>query len=127
MDSSCQIWLDQELPDETTEETHPDPLIPIIGENRDSNAKEPVSEVKQKNAIKRNKKIKKKKSKHRNICFADSNSECNVTEASNVEDEFDIYGKYIASQLRKIDLHKALRLQLQIQTLVSEARISDSD
>lgn len=42
-----------------------------------------------------------------------------------VEDEFDIYGKYIASQLRKMDLRKALRIQLAIQNLVSEARISD--
>lgn len=50
---------------------------------------------------------------------SDSNSECAK------EDEFDIYGKYIASQLRNMDLHKALRLQLEIQNLVSEARMSD--
>lgn len=41
------------------------------------------------------------------------------------EDEFDIYGKYIATQLRKMDLQKALRVQVEIQHLVSEARISD--
>lgn len=39
------------------------------------------------------------------------------------EDEFDIYGKYIASQLRRIGLERALRVQLQIQSIVSEARI----
>lgn len=43
------------------------------------------------------------------------------------EDEFDIYGKYIASQLRKMDLQKALRVQLEIQSLVSEARLSGLD
>lgn len=41
------------------------------------------------------------------------------------DDEFEIYGKYIASQLRKMDVQKALRLQLEIQSLVSEARIAD--
>ncbi|XP_030037081.1 uncharacterized protein LOC115452642 isoform X2 [Manduca sexta] len=41
------------------------------------------------------------------------------------EDEFEIYGKYIASQLRRMELQKALRVQLEIQSLVSEARISD--
>ncbi|XP_075980345.1 uncharacterized protein LOC142979363 [Anticarsia gemmatalis] len=50
----------------------------------------------------------------------DSNSESMVK-----DDEFDIYGKYIATQLRKMDLQKALRVQLEIQSLVSEARISD--
>lgn len=39
------------------------------------------------------------------------------------EDEFDIYGKYIASQLRRMGLERALRVQLQIQSIVSEARI----
>ncbi|OWR54469.1 hypothetical protein KGM_205313 [Danaus plexippus plexippus] len=41
------------------------------------------------------------------------------------EDEFDIYGKYIASQLRTMDLKRALRLQFEIQSLVSGARLSD--
>ncbi|XP_013189814.2 uncharacterized protein LOC106134338 [Amyelois transitella] len=40
------------------------------------------------------------------------------------EDEFDIYGKYIASQLRNMDLQKAIRVQLEIQSIVSEARLS---
>ncbi|XP_026756266.1 uncharacterized protein LOC113516099 [Galleria mellonella] len=40
------------------------------------------------------------------------------------EDEFDIYGKYIATQLRKMDLQKALKVQLEIQNIVSEARLS---
>ncbi|KAL0821488.1 hypothetical protein ABMA28_004954 [Loxostege sticticalis] len=40
------------------------------------------------------------------------------------EDEFDIYGKYLASQLRSMDLQKALRVQLEIQSIVSEARIT---
>ncbi|CAG9788537.1 unnamed protein product [Diatraea saccharalis] len=40
------------------------------------------------------------------------------------EDEFDIYGKYIATQLRSMDLEKAIKVQLQIQNIVSEARLS---
>nr|XP_026501004.1 uncharacterized protein LOC113404350 [Vanessa tameamea] len=44
---------------------------------------------------------------------------------SGKEDEFDIYGKYIASQLRSMDLTKALRLQLEIQSLIGKARLSD--
>lgn len=39
------------------------------------------------------------------------------------EDEFDIYGKYIASQLRGMDIQRALSVQLQIQRLVSDARM----
>lgn len=46
-------------------------------------------------------------------------------ESISQEDEFDIYGKYIASQLRRMNLEKALRLQLEIASLVSEARIAD--
>lgn len=43
------------------------------------------------------------------------------------EDEFDIYGKYIASQLRKMELQRALRVQFEIQHLMNEARISASE
>lgn len=66
--------------------------------------------------------MKKKKVKHRTL-EQDYSTDSN-TESVTTEDEFDIYGKYIASQLRKMDLHKALRLQLQIQSLVSKARLS---
>ncbi|XP_050347638.1 uncharacterized protein LOC126771672 [Nymphalis io] len=41
------------------------------------------------------------------------------------EDEFEIYGKYIAMQLRTMDLRKALRLQIEIQSLIGKARLSD--
>lgn len=41
------------------------------------------------------------------------------------EDEFDIYGKYIASQLRKIELQRALEVQFQIQNLINKARASE--
>lgn len=51
----------------------------------------------------------------------DSSTEPATT--SSKEDEFDIYGKYIASQLRRMGLQRALRVQLQIQNIVSEARI----
>ncbi|XP_045774723.1 uncharacterized protein LOC123873744 [Maniola jurtina] len=41
------------------------------------------------------------------------------------DDEFDIYGKYIASQLRSMDIERALTLQIEIQSLVSGARLAD--
>lgn len=71
---------------------------------------------------------KKKKIKHRSPstdCSTFRGSTDSNNESIAKEDEFDIYGKYIASQLRKMDLQKALRVQLEIQSLVSEARISD--
>lgn len=75
---------------------------------------------------------KKKKIKHRRPSLDCSDrtflgSIDSSIENSSKEDEFDIYGKYIASQLRKMDLQKALRVQLEIQSLVSEARLSGLD
>lgn len=71
---------------------------------------------------------KKKKIKHRrpstNYSDRTFRESIDSTETASKEDEFDIYGKYIASQLRKMDLQKALRVQLEIQSLVSEARLS---
>nr|XP_021198223.2 uncharacterized protein LOC110382070 [Helicoverpa armigera] len=125
VDSSCQIWVDQELQNANMEEPNPDPLVPQTDDEYDSTKlEEPPSKVK----IERHsspiyyKKIKKKKLKHR---AATRKYSSDSTQPCMKEDEFDIYGKYIASQLRKMDLHKALRLQLEIQNLVSEARISD--
>ncbi|CAB3230195.1 unnamed protein product [Arctia plantaginis] len=124
VDSSCQIWVDQELQNINTDETNPDPLVPQTDDEYDSNrADEQITKVK----FERHsspiyyKKLKKKKIKRRSPTKSYSDP---VSEYAK-EDEFDIYGKYIASQLRKMDLHKALRLQLEIQNLVSEARISD--
>lgn len=126
MDSSCQIWVDQELQNANLDETNPDPLVPPQTDDEYDSAKldEQPSKVKieRRSSSVYYKKIKKKKLKHRVAArnySTDSSSQCSK------EDEFDIYGKYIASQLRKMDLHKALRIQLEIQNLVSEARISD--
>lgn len=124
MDSSCQIWVDQELQHINTDETNPDPLVPQTDDEYDSNrADEPIAKVKfeQNSSPIYYKKLKKKKMRHR----SPAKNYSNPTLEYGKEDEFDIYGKYIASQLRKMDLHKALRLQLEIQNLVSEARISD--
>lgn len=41
-----------------------------------------------------------------------------------VEDEFTLYGKHIAAQLRELPLVNALRLQEQIQSLITQERIS---
>lgn len=73
--------------------------------------------------------VKKKKLEHRSSSADISErtfrgSMDSASESGTREDEFDIYGKYIAAQLRKMDLQKALRVQLEIQSIVSEARIS---
>lgn len=73
-------------------------------------------------------KVKKKKLKRRHPSTDGSDrtfrGSLDSSSESAKEDEFDIYGKYIATQLRKMNLQKALRVQLEIQSLVSEARIS---
>lgn len=125
MDSSCQVWVDQELQNGNIEEINPDPLVPQTDDEYSDAVKTEIStHVKKEKLLSPiHKKNKKKKFKHKipiQDYSTDSNSENLVK-----EDEFDIYGKYIASQLRKMDLYKALRLQLEIQNLVSEARISD--
>lgn len=125
MDSSSQIWVDQELQSANTDETNPDPLVPQTDDEYDSTKPdEQVSKVKleRQSSPVYYKKIKKKKLKHR---AQTRNYSTELVQQCTIEDEFDIYGKYIATQLRKMDLHKALRLQLEIQNLVSEARISD--
>lgn len=122
VDSSCHIWVEQELQNGDTEEINPDPLVPQM-EEEDIEKSPPPTRVKREKHSPSHKKIKKKKIKHKSPVHdysTDSNSESTCK-----EDEFDIYGKYIASQLRKMDLYKALRLQLEIQNLVSEARISE--
>lgn len=43
------------------------------------------------------------------------------------EDEFDIYGKYIASQLRSMDMKNALEAQIEIQTVISRAKMASID
>ncbi|VVD03663.1 unnamed protein product [Leptidea sinapis] len=52
-----------------------------------------------------------------------SNEENN--NSRNRKDEFDVYGEYVAAQLRTMELKKALRLQLEIQEMISESRLSD--
>ncbi|XP_045451399.1 uncharacterized protein LOC123660343 [Melitaea cinxia] len=73
-------------------------------------------------------KIRRKKIKQR-IPISDMPDVLQYSLDSNVkldkDDEFDIYGKYIASQLRSMDLKKSLRLQLQIQRLISKGRLSN--
>lgn len=72
--------------------------------------------------------IKRKKLKHQSSSTASEGS-VQGSQDSNLdlsnEDEFDIYGKYIASQLRTMNLKTSLKMKLQIQKLVSEARLSD--
>lgn len=113
-DSSSQIWVLTETQDGNTVK-NTNSLIPHIEfeqvedilEQTDSKHYPP----------KPNNRIKRKKLKRKSIYRTVSNSKC--------EDEFDIYGKFIASQLRQMDMHRAIQLQLEIQSLVSEARMAD--
>ncbi|CAG4994579.1 unnamed protein product [Parnassius apollo] len=126
VDSSCQIWVDQELENRNIEETYPDPLNAQTDTEYDSSKPDDsisYIKVEKDRTPPTYKKLKKKKIKHR-VSEQDYSTD-STTESVAMEDEFDIYGKYIAAQLRKMNLHKALRLQLEIQSLVSEARISD--
>ncbi|XP_047535484.1 uncharacterized protein LOC125069914 [Vanessa atalanta] len=123
VDTSCQIWVGQELQNNNNDE-NPDPLISNSEDDYESpKTEDSLSPIKKEKPLSplMNKKNKKKKLKHRNHIDYSKDSNFETTK----EDEFDIYGKYIASQLRKMDLQKAIRLQLEIQSLVSEARISD--
>ncbi|XP_028167363.1 uncharacterized protein LOC114357782 [Ostrinia furnacalis] len=122
VDSSTQIWVDHEMQNGNMEETNPDPLVPQMEEEYTAKSPPPLRVKKEKHSP-IYKKNKKKKFKHK-AAIQDYSTDSN-SEIVGKEDEFDIYGKYIASQLRKMDLYKALRLQLEIQNLVSEARISD--
>ncbi|CAG9565012.1 unnamed protein product [Danaus chrysippus] len=123
VDSSCQIWVDQGT-QQDNEEMNPDPLSNSEDDDFESSKTEESTPIKKERLSQPSKKIKKKKYKHRNLNQTQDYSK-NLSFESTKEDEFDIYGKYIASQLRKMDLHKALRLQLEIQSLVSEARLSE--
>ncbi|XP_061379166.1 uncharacterized protein LOC116771480 [Danaus plexippus] len=121
VDSSCQIWVDQGT-HQDNEEMNPDPLSNPEDDDFESSKMEESTPIKKERLSQPSKK--KKKYKHRNLNQIQDYPK-NANFEATKEDEFDIYGKYIASQLRKMDLHKALRLQLEIQSLVSEARLSD--
>lgn len=110
-DSSSQIWVLTETQDGNIVQDTCSliPFEPVENILEQTDSKNHSSEP--------NKKMKRKKLKQKQIYRTISNSER--------EDEFDIYGKFIASQLRQIDIHRALQLQLQIQSLVSEARMAD--
>lgn len=47
------------------------------------------------------------------------------SEGTRKEDEFDVYGQFIAAQLRQMDLQIALKVQLEIQNIISRARLCD--
>lgn len=113
-----------------TEEPNPDPLLTHSEEESEVVKQEPGITVKKMQSDSRDplpSRIKKKKLKFRLIKRQNEtvNREVRRESSSIIEDEFQIYGKYIASQLRQMNLQKALRLQLAIQNLISEARISD--
>ncbi|CAG4994594.1 unnamed protein product [Parnassius apollo] len=93
---------------------------------------ETVNDTNELNRIERQSSFKEKRKKINNRSSSTDQSETiyrgsldSNIESVSKEDEFDIYGRYIATQLRKMDLQRALRLQLEIQSLVSEARIAD--
>ncbi|CAK1550363.1 unnamed protein product [Leptosia nina] len=115
VDSSCQIWVNQ-MDANLKEELDPDPLIP-----KDNYCDSPRPEESNQDDSETLLPPKKSKKKKQMKSIISDNSE--ITK----EDEFDIFGKYIAAQLRSMHLHKALRLQLEIHGLVNEARVSDNN
>lgn len=114
---SSEMWQN-ELRTDSGEAENPDPLIPQLDEEFEPQQKHKVK-PENLSPVHFKKKIKKKKLKLRKSSI-DSNSD------GGREDEFDIYGKFIAAQLRGMELQQALRIQLEIQNLISEARISNS-
>lgn len=50
---------------------------------------------------------------------------CDTAKESLKEDEFDIFGRHVASQLRNIDIVRAIEVQTEINSLLSKARIQD--
>ncbi|XP_022126849.2 uncharacterized protein LOC111001302 [Pieris rapae] len=116
VDSSSQIWVNQ-VQENLKEEIDPDPLIPDTDNYCDS-PKPDDSNREESETSNPPKKTKKKKYKHTKS-IPEPQTDCTK------EDEFDIFGKYIATQLRTMNLHKALRLQLEIHSLVNEARVAD--
>lgn len=127
-DDSCQkIWVDQDDEVDEQDNSNSDPFVTEQDNFLLVLKPEPDDSLIKHETLNSSYKMKKKKFKH---STSTDNSDRSYRgsidpEVATKEDEFDIYGKYIASQLRKMELQKALRLQLEIQSLVSEARISD--
>lgn len=117
-----QGWVDSNSDNELNPATEPlpDPLT-NTDEGEDITIKEESSSPEENNVAPKKKMIKLQKNKRRTF----KNSSKSKVAKNPPIDEFDIYGKYIASQLRKMELTKALKMQLAIQNLVSEARLSD--
>lgn len=124
--SSHSIWTedqDQNIHNSSFEDLNPDPLVAqgLTDTEYDTGLPdESLSIVKIEPP--HHKRMKKSKLKHKPIQTHKIDSQ---SESLEQEDEFDIYGKFIATQLRQMDLNKALRIQLAIQNLLSEARLSD--
>jgi hypothetical protein len=123
LDDTCQkVWISQEDQHEDAQEdpitntTDDDYLLVFKSERQGSSEEKETEHCKPK-----------KRKKLRSTSDEESlkSLKSSVQSSNNVrEDEFDIYGKYIATQLRKMDLEKAIRVKLEIQGIVSEARLS---
>lgn len=124
-DSSQKVWVTEEADTlDGNDDADKDPFITqaeedyillLKSEPKDDNAEQKETKYRQK----------KRKFKHRSTSSdtSEPGSRSILSYESQKEDEFDIYGKYIASQLRGMDIQRALRVQLQIQRLVSDARM----
>lgn len=127
-DSSQKVWLPEE-PDtlDGNDDVDKDPFLPQADQDYMMFLK---SEPKDENVGQKERKYRKPKRKFKHRCTSSDVSEAgDVSHSVNSfesekDDEFDIYGKYIASQLRGMDLQRALRVQLEIQRLVSDARMN---
>lgn len=122
--SSHSFWAEgqeQDLKNSSFEDLNPDPLVAQSFTDTECDIglpDETLSIVK----IEPQHHKRSKKNKHKPIQTSVIDSQ---SESLSQDDEFDIYGKFIATQLRQMDLNRALRIQLAIQNLLSEARLSE--
>ncbi|XP_041982014.1 uncharacterized protein LOC121735300 isoform X2 [Aricia agestis] len=108
IDPPSEMWMDR-----NPDNSHDDPL----SAQSDDGYVESNTDLNHVMEYSSHRKIKKKKTKKQSTEY----NSCNIS----LEDEFDIYGKYIAEQLRKMNIKRALGIQLEIQRILSEARISN--
>ncbi|KAJ0174846.1 hypothetical protein K1T71_009954 [Dendrolimus kikuchii] len=108
---STEMW-ENDIQIENVGSINPDPLTPQLDEEFETRQESKVKPECSLSPVHFKKKIKKKKVKHVRKSSMDSNSD------TGREDEFDIYGKFIAAQLRGMELQQALRIQLEIQHLI---------
>ncbi|CAH2247896.1 jg12251 [Pararge aegeria aegeria] len=125
IDSSAGIWVNIEPENNLDGDSQPDPLVTNSFDDFESAESLTPIKIEGSKYSQSNKKIKKKKRlKHGNLSTLTLKDSIFVRKKW---DEYDIYGKFIASQLRGMNVKTASRLQLQIQSLVSAAKLAEME